>query len=136
MAAPSYPRTITNGAGEELTFTGIVRDADGERLLGDARAQPGAGPPMHVHRFQEEAMIVKAGKLGYQVPGGPPQYAGPGERAIFAPGVPHKWWNAGDTVLECSGWVKPPDNCEFFLGALFASMKENGQKRPSLFDIA
>jgi hypothetical protein len=29
-----------------------------------------------------------------------------------------------------SGWCKPPDNIEFFLGALFASAKRNGGGRP------
>ena len=35
-----------------------------------------------------------------------------------------------------TGWCKPPDNIEFFLGALFASAKRNGGGRPALFDAA
>ena len=35
-----------------------------------------------------------------------------------------------------TGWCRPPDNIEFFLGALFASAKRNGGGRPALFDAA
>ena len=59
MAA--YPRTITNGAGEELTFLGVVGGPDHHRLDAESRAHPGAGPPMHVHHRQEEAMTVVTG---------------------------------------------------------------------------
>ena len=53
-----YPRTIENGAGEALVFLGVVPDQGGDRLEVEVRAQPGAGPPMHVHYLQEEAMTV------------------------------------------------------------------------------
>jgi hypothetical protein len=51
---PDYPRTIDNGAGEQLTFLGVRRDGRGE--YGEARniVSPGAGPPMHVHHLQDE----------------------------------------------------------------------------------
>ena len=80
-----YPHTIENGGGEALTFLRIVRDQDGERLEAEARARPGAGPPMHVHHLQEEAMHVVAGKLGFQSVGEAPRYAGPGETMILRP---------------------------------------------------
>ena len=34
------------------------------------------------------------------------------------------------------GWCTPPGNIEFFLSTLFLSTKENGGKRPGLFDAA
>ena len=54
----AYPYTIDNGGGERLTFVGVTRGPDGERLPADGVAQPGAGPPMHVHYLQEEAVRV------------------------------------------------------------------------------
>ena len=132
----TYPHTIENGSGEEITFLGIVRDQNGDRLEAEARAQPGAGPPMHVHHLQEEAMTVVSGTLGFQIVGEPPRYAGPGETMIFAPGVGHRWWNAGTTELCCTGWAKPPHNIEYFLSAIFDSMKRSGRQRPGLFDAA
>lgn len=130
-----YPYTIDNGHGELLTFKGITQGPDGVRVEAEGVAQPGAGPPMHVHYLQDEAVRVVSGKLGYQVLGEEPQVAGPGQLVVWPAGTPHKWWNAGDEELRSTGWCKPPDNIEFFLGTLFASTKENGG-RPGLFDAA
>ena len=132
----SYPYTIDNGSGELLTFTGVTRGPEGVRLGADGVAQPGAGPPMHVHYLQEEAARVVRGRLGYQVLGGEPQFAGPGELVVWRAGTPHKWWNAGTDELHMTGWCSPPDNVEFFLSTLFASTKANGGARPGIFDAA
>jgi quercetin dioxygenase-like cupin family protein len=133
---PEYPYTIENGNGEALTFLRVVHGPDGDRVEAEGRAQPGAGPPMHVHYLQEEAMQVVSGRLGYQVLGEEPKFAGPGELKVFAPGVPHKWWNAGAVELVTTGWCKPADNIEFFLGAIFSSMKSTRKGRPDIFDAA
>jgi len=132
---PSYPYTIDNGAGEQLTFLGLTRAATGHRIEVDGTARPGAGPPMHVHYLQEERVLVVTGRAGYQVPGEPERFAGPGEVVVWPAGTPHRWWNAGDSELRMTGWCAPPGNVEFYLTALFASMKENGG-RPGLFDAA
>jgi quercetin dioxygenase-like cupin family protein len=132
----TYPYTIENGSGETLTFLGVVHDQSGDRVEADARAKPGAGPPMHVHYLQQEAMTVVAGKLGFQIAGEQPRYAAPGETVIFAPGVGHRWWNAGTNELRCRGWAKPPHNVEYFLSAIFDSMKRSGRNRPGFFDAA
>jgi mannose-6-phosphate isomerase-like protein (cupin superfamily) len=131
-----YPYTIDNGHGEQLTFTGVTHGPDGDRAGADGLAQPGAGPPMHVHYLQEEAVRVVTGRLGYQVLGHDAQFAGPGDLVVWPAGTAHKWWNAGDTELRMTGWCQPPGNVEFFLSALFASVKQNGSGRPALFDAA
>jgi quercetin dioxygenase-like cupin family protein len=131
----TYPHTIDNGHGELLTFTGVT-SADGrDRLEARGVAQPGAGPPMHVHYLQEEAARVVSGRLGHQSLGGEPQYAGPGELVVWPPGAAHRWWNAGTDELITTSWCCPPGNVEFYLTTVFASAKENGG-RPSLFDAA
>ncbi len=131
-----YPHTIENGGGERLTFLGVGRDEEGEYLEIRNEVSPGAGPPMHVHHLQEEALTVERGTLGYEVLGEEPHLAGPGETATFAPGVAHRFWNAGGDELVCSGYVRPPDNLEYFLTEIFASMRRNGGKRPGAFDGA
>jgi quercetin dioxygenase-like cupin family protein len=131
----TYPYTVENGHGERLTFKGVTQGPAGERMEVDGVARPGAGPPMHVHYLQEEAARVTRGRLGYQVLGGEPQFADPGEVVVWPAGVAHKWWNAGDDELHMAGWCDPPGNIEFFLSTLFASTKENGG-RPGLFDAA
>jgi quercetin dioxygenase-like cupin family protein len=131
-----YPYTVDNGAGERLTFLGIGSDEHGE--YGEARnsVSPGSGPPMHVHYLQEERLTVERGTMGWQRPGEEAHQAGVGESATFAPGEVHRFWNAGDDELVCTGLVRPPDNVEYFLSQIFTSTRANGGKRPRLFDIA
>ena len=132
----TYPHKIENGEGEVLTFLGVVRDRDGERMEIELLAPPDVGAPMHLHHLQEEAISVVAGKLGLQFAGEQPRYAEPGETIILKRGVGHRWWNAGTTELRCTGWATPPNNLEYFLTALFDSMKRSGRKRPGFLDAA
>jgi len=131
-----YPRTIDNGAGERLTFLGIRSDERGEYAEARNEVSPGSGPPMHVHHLQEEGLTVEQGTMGWQRPGEEEQLAGVGETVVFAPGETHRFWNAGDDELICSGFVRPPDNLEYYLTQIFSSMKANGGKRPRIFDAA
>lgn len=132
----TYPYTITNGAGEWLTFTRRVPGPDGERVEGENRVSPGAGPPMHVHFLQEEGFSVLSGRLGFQRAGSPPEYAEAGESVVFAAGAPHRFWNPGTEELRCSAYIVPAGNVEYFLEQLFASQAASGGRRPSLLDIA
>ena len=132
----SYPHTIDNGHGERLTFLRRVRTPEGEVLEVENRVQPGSGPPMHVHHHQEEALTVRSGRLGYQRKGEEPQYAGAGETVIFHPGEWHRFWNAGTDELACTGYVKPPDNIEYFLRGIYEAQKKGGGTRPDAFEAA
>lgn len=130
------PVTIDNGTGERLTFTHLVPTPRGGRLEGETRVAPGAGPPMHVHFLQDEGFTVLAGRIGTQRPGEPPVFAEAGASIVFPAGVPHKFWNAGDTELRCAAWVEPPGNVVYLLSHLFASQRRNGGARPALLDVA
>jgi quercetin dioxygenase-like cupin family protein len=132
----SYPHTIVNGGGERLIFVARRRDERGEYLEGHNSVAPGAGPPMHVHHLQEESLTVERGTLGYQRKGHAEQSARPGETVTFPPGDAHRFWNAGDEELVCTGIIRPPDNVEYFLAGIFASIKRHGGKRPGIFDAA
>ena len=59
----TYPYTIENGTGERITSTGRRPGPAGECVEIDGVAQPGAGPPMHVHSLQEEAVRVVRGRV-------------------------------------------------------------------------
>jgi quercetin dioxygenase-like cupin family protein len=131
-----YPRTIDNGAGERLTFVAVRRDERGEYIECRNSVDPGAGSPMHVHHLQEEALTVERGTIGYQSEGGPEKTAGPGETVTFAPGESHRFWNAGEDELVCTGYVRPPANFEYFLTEVYASMRRRGGDRPAFFDGA
>lgn len=136
MATRSYPHSIDNGHGETLTFRRRVQGPRGERLEVNNRVRPGLGPIMHVHHYQEEALTVVSGRIGYQRPGQPAQYAGPGETVVFPAGDAHKFWSAGTDDLVCEGYIEPVDNIEYFLGEIFDSQKRSGSMRPNIFDAA
>jgi quercetin dioxygenase-like cupin family protein len=136
MEPYEYPHTIENGAGERLIFLRRVPGATGDRLEVENVVKPGAGPPMHVHHHQEEALTVVEGKIGYQCLGEPERFAGPGETVTFAPGQVHRFWNAGEGELRCTGYVEPCDNVEYFLTKVFESTRRSGRPRPGLFDAA
>ena len=109
----NYPYTVDNGQGETLTFVSVKHESDGDRIYVDGVAQPGAGPPMHVHYRQEEAVRVVSGRIGYQLLGEAPKFAEAGDVVVWPAGTAHKWWNAGSTELRMSGWCNPPGNVEF-----------------------
>lgn len=131
-----YPYTIDNGSGERLTFVGVGSDARGEYAEAKNEVAPGSGPPMHVHHLQEEVLTVERGTMGWQRQGEQEQVATAGESARFAPGEMHRFWNAGDDELVCTGLVRPADNIEYFLTRVYASMRATGKPRPRLFDAA
>ena len=126
-----YPHTIDNGHGERMTFLGV----DGDRLHVSSTVDPGAGPPMHIHHLQTETVRVERGRIGVTIAGESPRFAGPGEAITFDPGVEHRFWNAGKDTLLIEGEVSPPDNLEYFLTSVYASVKANGG-RPDAFDGA
>ena len=132
----TYPKTIESGTGEKLTFVRKYTDDGEEYVEAENWVEPGSGPPMHVHHLQDESLTVIEGLLAAQVLGEEPKYYKAGETAFFAKGVAHKFWNAGDIVLKCKGYVTPVYNFEYFLTEIYRSTREGGKKRPSTFDAA
>ncbi len=132
----SYPHTIENVNGEKLIFHRLQQEPDGDRLIVENFVSPNSGPPMHTHWLQDEALTIVKGRLGYEIPGQPKQYAGEGETVIFRRGTPHRFWNAGQEVLNCTGWVKPANTLAFFLSAVYAAQNKTGKGEPEKFDSA
>lgn len=130
----TYPRTIDNGGGEQITFIRFIDNAEGGMIELENKVHPGAGPPMHVHHLQDESLTVIQGKIGAQIFGRKPIFHGPGETVTFMRGEAHRFWNAGEDILLCKGWVKPAHNLEYFLTQIYRSTKANGGKKPSTFD--
>ena len=71
---------------------------------------------------------MKAGTLGAQV-GKEKIVVAAGGTAGFAAGSRHKWWNAGDDLLEFSGHAIPAVDLDRFLQGVFAVLNAspNGQ---------
>jgi quercetin dioxygenase-like cupin family protein len=131
-----FPHTIENLQGEKLIFLRMEEGAGGPRVLVENFVEPGFGPPMHTHFLQEEALTVVKGRIGYLVKGQQPQFAEAGETVVFKPGVAHRFWNAGDDVLHCKGYITPAHTIVFFLSSIFAAQNKTRSPRPAMFDGA
>ena len=132
----NYPIVIESGTGEQLTFLRRYVKDDAEYMEAVNLVKPGSGPPMHVHHLQDESLTVIEGLLAGQVMGKEVKYYRPGETAFFSKGVAHKFWNAGETMLKCTGFITPVYNFEYFLTEIYRSTKEGGIGRPQTFDAA
>lgn len=80
--------------GETLIFKALIPEPDGDKVLVENYVTPKNGPPMHTHFLQDEALTVVKGRIGYQIQGEQPQYAGIGETVIFKK-------RRSTPVLEC-----------------------------------
>lgn len=114
-----------------------VRDSQGQTILTMEGSLPprASGPPLHMHFHQREEGIVKEGTLGAQV--GTEKIIVPtGGTAVLPAAVPHRWWNAGDDLLELSGRTIPAGDLDRYLQAIFAVLNASPSGRPSIFYIA
>ena len=127
----------------ELRHTGEIlrmrraRDGQGQIILAlDGSLPPGSsGPPLHLHFHEHEEIIVKAGTLGAQI-GTESVVVQAGGTAVLPAGLRHRWWNAGDDLLENSGYAVPVVDLDRFLQALFAVLNASPHGRPSIFHLA
>jgi quercetin dioxygenase-like cupin family protein len=131
-----YPHVIENCLGEKLIFKELLKEPNGDRLIVENYVTPNNGPLMHTHWLQDESLTVVNGKIGYQVQGQSEQYAGEGETVLFKRGVAHRFWNAGQEVLHCKGWLKPANTIVFFLSSVYAAQNKSGKAEPETFDGA
>ena len=127
----------------ELRHTGEVlrmrrvRDSQGQTILAIDGSLPARadGPPLHIHFHEREEVIVKAGTLGAQI-GNEKVVVPTGGTAVLPAGVVHKWWNAGDDLLELSGRAIPANDLDRYLQAIVAVLNASPFGRPSIFYIA
>jgi mannose-6-phosphate isomerase-like protein (cupin superfamily) len=130
----NFLRLENRHTGEVLVMR-RMRDAQGQIVLTlDGTLPPGtSGPPLHVHFHENEEGIVKAGTLGAQI--GTDKFVIPAGGTVVLPaGRPHRWWNAGDDLLEFSGHVVPVD-LDRYLQAVFAVLNASN-RRPPIFYLA
>ena len=113
-----------------------IRDGQGRIVLSlDGTLPPGAGgPPLHVHFREQEEGVVKAGTLGAQV-GAKKIVVPTGGTVVLPAGIRHRWWNAGDDLLEFSGTAAPAVDLDRYLQAVFAVLNAS-KGRPPIFYLA
>ena len=131
-----FPHSIENAIGEKITFLGTEPGPDGEKVIVENFVTPGHGPVMHTHWLQDECLTVVTGRIGYQVLGEEEKFAEVGESVLFKRGQPHRFWNAGQNVLHCKGWIYPANTIVFYLSSIYAAQNKTGTSQPEKFDGA
>ena len=86
------------------------------------------GPPLHIHFLEDEEGLVKAGTLSAVV-GERRVDAGPGQSVHLPRGIPHRWWNEGDTELVFVGRARPVEDLDRYLQAVFEVMNASPLSR-------
>jgi quercetin dioxygenase-like cupin family protein len=112
--------TITNPVtGERMTFLRTSAETDGEYVLIELEAEPGAVvAAAHVHPAQTETFEVLEGTLAAKV-GGKKLEAQPGDILVVEAGVAHRWWNGGEDRLRFRCEVRPALAFESLIETMF-----------------
>jgi len=94
--------------GEQITFLKPARDTNGELLRFEYLAPAHtAGPPLHVHPYQEERFVeILSGRLRARM-GKDEQSFGKGESLTVSSGTPHTWRNAGEDEVRMLVEIRP-----------------------------
>jgi mannose-6-phosphate isomerase-like protein (cupin superfamily) len=80
------------------------------------------GAPLHTHTAEDEYSYVLEGEIGVQI-GDTDQIAGPGTLVFKPRGIPHAFWNAGDTPARLLEIISPAGFEHYFeeAAAVFAA---------------
>jgi quercetin dioxygenase-like cupin family protein len=92
---PGEGVTIEGPAGGPLTFKVRGEQSGGAMTAIENLIAPGDGPPLHVHRGENEAWYVIEGELRFRL--GEDEASAPAGSFVFVPrGTPHCFQNPGD----------------------------------------
>src|SRR3954471_13576332 len=106
--APGQGLSVENPTGGRITFKALADSTRGALTVIEATAAPGEGPPLHVHRGQDETIYVLDGR--YRVRLGEREIDAPAGAFVFIPrGTPHTWQNAGSEVARFVATLAPAD---------------------------
>ena len=95
LLAPGEGTTIGNPLGGPLTFKLRGEETNGALAAFESIAPSGEGPPLHVHRNEDEIWYVLAGSFRIKLDG-EVRDAQPGTFAFIPRGVTHTWQSVGD----------------------------------------
>ena len=88
-------------------------DTGGAFAVMEGYTPPLSGPPLHIHRTQDEAWYIVQGRFRFEV-GGETILAGPGD-TVFAPrGIPHTFQNISSEMGITVTTAVPGGLDEFF----------------------
>jgi quercetin dioxygenase-like cupin family protein len=120
---PAVPYALRSDEGERIPMRGntvtlkaTAAQTGGALTFTHVDAEPGGGPPLHVHTAEDEWFYVLEGTfdivLGDQV-----VRAGPGDFAFVPRGTPHRFANAGEGTARILAALAPGGLEGFFRAA-------------------
>jgi mannose-6-phosphate isomerase-like protein (cupin superfamily) len=92
-------RTIEVLPGETVIFKAVSTDTDGAYTLIEVIDEPQAGPPLHLHRREDESFYILEGTFAFQI-GDIAETATAGWFMTAPKGVPHSYKNIGTTPAK------------------------------------
>ena len=110
--------------GEILIFHNTSRETGGEAVLVETIVRPGGFvAAAHVHPHQTERFEVLEGRVGLRI-GDKESVVGPGDIAAVEPGIPHRFWNAGESDARFLCEVRPALEFESLIETMFTLARE------------
>jgi mannose-6-phosphate isomerase-like protein (cupin superfamily) len=106
-------RSIEVLPGETVTFKAISTDTDGAYTLIEVIDQPQAGPPLHLHRREDESFYILEGTFAFEI-GDLTMTATPGWFMTAPRGVAHSYKNIGTTPAKMLTLFVPAGIENFF----------------------
>ena len=126
---------VNRHTGETLRLTRFESDAGPWLEIKGSLPPHSEGPPLHIHKFEDEGGRIIAGTISARV-GKRVLTADAGGELFLPRGEPHRWWNGGDTELVFEGFARPIVDFDRWLQALFEVVNAGPPGRPPLFYMA
>jgi mannose-6-phosphate isomerase-like protein (cupin superfamily) len=138
MTTGPSPRVLGPGEGRSVQIYGLgvrfmleAADSDGRFALVEHPLVPRAlGAAVHTHANEDEYTYVLEGEIGFEI-GDETLVARPGELVSKPRGIPHAFWNAGDSPARALEIISPAGFERYFdeIAPLFAVDGPPGMQR-------
>jgi mannose-6-phosphate isomerase-like protein (cupin superfamily) len=115
--------------GERATILLGTRETRGERLVAEVELRgAGFGSALHSHPSIHERLTVVSGRVGIVIRDAI-SIAEPGKMIEIAPGVPHRFWNAGIVAAKLKLDIRPAKRFEAFIRNMIG-LAQDGKTDP------
>jgi mannose-6-phosphate isomerase-like protein (cupin superfamily) len=116
--------------GERATILLGTHETGGERLVVELKLRgAGFGPALHVHPSIHERLTAVSGRVGIMLHDAI-SIAEPGKMIEIAPGVPHRFWNAGIVAATLMLDIEPAKRFEAFMRNMIG-LAQDGKTDPT-----
>jgi quercetin dioxygenase-like cupin family protein len=129
VLAPGEGRSVENPVGGVTTFKALSDESGGGLTVIEGVSAPGEGPPLHVHREQDEFIYTLDGTFRVRL-GDDLVEILPGSFVFIPRNTPHTWQNAGDSPARFVATLFPAhvEFEEFFLRYADLPPEERGME--------